>query len=319
LYLAVARYTGESKRFTQLVWPLQGEDPDEAFSRVPYEKGFNFLYHLEGLVGTAQFEAFAKQYLDEFKFSTVSSGEFKDYFLSKFASVPAVAKLDWDAFFYGQGMPPMKTDFSNSLQDAAESLVKKWVAIDTSSSSPVGMGSNDIAGWDSQQTCIFLEGLTEHAKSSQPLTLQTLRALNKAYKFTSVVNSEIKFCWQRLSLMSEDKDIVPHVVAFITAQGRMKFVRPLYKALFNSVVGSSVARDTFIANSNMYHPICRKMLASDLGIDLANLRAPVAKKAEPVKSCCGCGKKNSETNYFPILAAVLGGAAIVAFSLMKKR
>jgi hypothetical protein len=69
----------------------------------------------------------------------------------------------------------------------------------------------------------------------------------------------------------------------------------------------------------MYHPICRKMLASDLGIDLANLQAPAAKKAQPVKSCCGCGKQNSETNYFPILAAVLGGAAIVAFSLMKKR
>jgi hypothetical protein len=24
-----------------------GEDPDDAFSRVPYEKGFYFLYHLQ--------------------------------------------------------------------------------------------------------------------------------------------------------------------------------------------------------------------------------------------------------------------------------
>ena len=36
--------------FTALVWPLKGEDPDDAFSSVPYEKGFNLLYMLEQTV-----------------------------------------------------------------------------------------------------------------------------------------------------------------------------------------------------------------------------------------------------------------------------
>jgi len=313
----LARYTGESSRFTQLVWPLSGEDPDEAFSRVPYEKGFNFLFHLEGLVGTEPFEAFAKQYLQEFKYSTVSSGEFKDFFMSKFSSVPAVAALDWDAFFYGQGMPPINVDFSNSLQDVAEALAKKWIGINSSGSPATGMGPKDIAGWDSQQTCIFLGDLLSYAKKSQPLTLQTLRGLNQAYAFTSVVNSEIKFCWQMLCLMSEDKEILPHVVAFATSQGRMKFVRPLYKALYESAIGSTVARDTFIANSGMYHPICRKMLASDLSIDLDTLKANTNATALNEGSSCSASQV-SETNYFPIVAAVLGGAAIVAFHMMKK-
>ena len=228
LYFAVARYQGESSRFTQLVWPLSGEDPDEAFSRVPYEKGFNFLYHLEGLVGTEQFEAFAKQYLQQFKFATVSSGEFKDFFLSKFASVPAIQALDWDLLFYGRGMPPFSVDFSNPLQDAAEALVKQWLAKDrdaaTSKGSTTGGRLQDLAGFDSQQTCIFLGGLLESAQKTQPLSLQTLRALDRAYDFTAVGNSEIKFCWQMLCLISEDKDIVPHIVSFITAQGRMKYV-----------------------------------------------------------------------------------------------
>lgn len=216
--VAVARYTGENSRFTQLVWPLSGEDPDEAFSRVPYEKGFNFLYHLEGLVGTEKFEAFAKQYLQEFKFTTVSSGQFKDFFLSKFASVPAVQTLDWDKFFYGQGMPPISVDFSNPLQKAAEDLAKQWLSKET----PKGRSQEDLAGWDSQQTCIFLGALLESAKKAQPLSLATLRALDRAYSFTAVVNSEIKFCWQMLCLLSDDKDIVPHVVSFVTIQGRMK-------------------------------------------------------------------------------------------------
>ena len=179
-------------------------------------------------MGTEQFEAFAKQYLQQFKFATVSSGEFKDFFLSKFASVPAIQALDWDLLFYGRGMPPFSVDFSNPLQDAAEALVKQWLAKDrdaaTSKGSTTGGRLQDLAGFDSQQTCIFLGGLLESAQKTQPLSLQTLRALDRAYDFTAVGNSEIKFCWQMLCLISEDKDIVPHIVSFITAQGRMKYV-----------------------------------------------------------------------------------------------
>lgn len=37
---------------------------------------------------------------------------------------------------------------------------------------------------------------------------------------------------------------VPEVVAFVTSQGRMKYVRPLYKALLRSKNGKSVALQT---------------------------------------------------------------------------
>lgn len=39
---------GPQHNFTRLVPDLSsGEDPDDAFSRVPYEKGFYFLYYLQ--------------------------------------------------------------------------------------------------------------------------------------------------------------------------------------------------------------------------------------------------------------------------------
>ena len=49
---------GADHEFTQLVTDLKGKDPDDAFSSVPYEKGFNFLYHLETLVGKQKFDQF---------------------------------------------------------------------------------------------------------------------------------------------------------------------------------------------------------------------------------------------------------------------
>jgi len=67
--------------FTRLVWPLRrGEDPDEAFSSVPYEKGFSLLLHLEGLVGRDAFRSFAGAYIDRFKFCCLTSGDFVDFF-----------------------------------------------------------------------------------------------------------------------------------------------------------------------------------------------------------------------------------------------
>jgi leukotriene-A4 hydrolase len=76
---------GHDGKFTRLVWPLAEEDPDEAFSRVPYEKGFNLLYHLEGLVGAERFLVFAKAYIQKFKLVCVTSGEFRDFFVDYFS------------------------------------------------------------------------------------------------------------------------------------------------------------------------------------------------------------------------------------------
>ncbi len=42
---------GEKNPFTQLVIDLDGVDPDDAFSKIPYEKGSAFLWYLEEKVG----------------------------------------------------------------------------------------------------------------------------------------------------------------------------------------------------------------------------------------------------------------------------
>lgn len=49
---------GHDHEFTKLVIDLKGKDPDDAFSSIPYEKGFNFLFHLENLVGKEKFDKF---------------------------------------------------------------------------------------------------------------------------------------------------------------------------------------------------------------------------------------------------------------------
>ena len=49
---------GEDHEFTKMIPDLKGKDPDDAFSSIPYEKGFVFLLHLEHLVGKEKWDGF---------------------------------------------------------------------------------------------------------------------------------------------------------------------------------------------------------------------------------------------------------------------
>ena len=91
-----------------------------------------------------------------------------------------------------------------------------------------------------------------------------LERLDGFYSFTPSKNSEIRFRWQRLCIVLRAEFIVPHVVTFLKEQGRMKFVRPLYRDLFAWPAQSGVATSTFLARESNYHPICAKMLKQDL-------------------------------------------------------
>jgi hypothetical protein len=49
------------------------------------------------------------------------------------------------------------------------------------------------------------------------------------YNFTATKNAEIRLRWYTLCIKANHTPIFPHVVEFLTGQGRMKFVRPLYR------------------------------------------------------------------------------------------
>lgn len=71
----------------------------------------------------------------------------------------------------------------------------------------------------------------------------------------------------QLCIAANDAAAVPLACDFLGSVGRMKYVRPLYRALSRSRVGSQAALDTFAATKGRLHPIARKMVAADLGVD----------------------------------------------------
>ena len=122
---------------------------------------------------------------------------------------------------------------------------------------------SEFAGFTAGQKIVFLEKLGDCARF--PAEQVTNLALVYHPLLADSKNSEIRFRWQQLCLKAEYEAIFPAVVQFITEQGRMKYVRPLYRSLFRcGLHGKELAQSTFQRHRTLYHPIAAQMIAKDL-------------------------------------------------------
>ncbi len=56
---------------------LEGDSPDNAFSNVPYEKGFQLLYYMESLVGEELFQNFLQTYILKYSQQSITTIELR--------------------------------------------------------------------------------------------------------------------------------------------------------------------------------------------------------------------------------------------------
>ncbi|THC91673.1 hypothetical protein EYZ11_008868 [Aspergillus tanneri] len=248
---------GHDHEFTKLITDLKGKDPDDAFSSIPYEKGFNFLFHLETLVGKKKFDEFIPYYFTTFKGKSLDSYEFKDAILSFFKSdieaTELLKMLDWDAWFYAPGLPP-KPSFDTSLVDVVYELSKKWKSFPESFKPQ----PSDVQDLTANQVVVFLEQiLFEHL-----LTPELSQLLGKVYGLATSENIEIANLYFQIGLKAGDESVLGPTAELLGKVGRMKFVRPLYRNLHK--FDRALAIETFEKHRDFYHPICRAMIEKDL-------------------------------------------------------
>ena len=248
--------------------PLDGIDPDDAFSAVPYEKGLALLNFLALTVGgRPQFEAFAAAYIQAFQKKTLTSADFRDFFLSycEGKEIDASA-IDWEAWLTNPGMPVVAATYPDTLGASCTKLAERWMA--EKSESDRSFAAEDYAAKPTQLKIHFLETLLARslAADAPPMAVAALERMDALYDLTSSKNAELRCRWQRLCIRHRAAFIVPHVVAFVVTVGRMKFVRPLYRELGEWPEHRQAAVDTFKEHRSAYHPIAAKMIAQDLKV-----------------------------------------------------
>jgi leukotriene-A4 hydrolase len=162
--------------------------------------------------------------------------------------------LNWEELMLSPGYPSYSIDFKNSLSLAAKVLARHWIEISKDTmNKKFAPCKADMLGWSSQQISLFLDHLLEYSQSNptSPLSLNLLEKMGDLYGFNKSKNAEICLRWQSLCLKSNADWIVDQVISFITSQGRMKFVRPLYRLFRLSDVGSELADTVFQENKSM--------------------------------------------------------------------
>ncbi|KAL2842956.1 leukotriene A-4 hydrolase [Aspergillus pseudoustus] len=252
---SVERY-GEDHEFTKLVPNLKGQDPDDAFSSIPYEKGFTFLFFLEKLVGKEKFDKFIPHYFTKFKGKSLDSYEFKstilDFFTPDTEASKLLQELDWDGWFYRPGLPP-KPEFDTSLADIVYQLAHEWKSL---SFQP---RLDDIKGLTANQIVVFLEQILLF---KEPLTADQSKLMGEVYGFAKSENIEVANLYLQVGLKAGDKTVIEPTTDLLGRIGRMKFVRPLFRTL--QKVDRQAAVKTFEQYKDFYHPICRAMVEKDL-------------------------------------------------------
>jgi aminopeptidase N len=228
----------ERPELTQLVTQLAGVDPDDAYSLVPYEKGYLFLCELEGAVGRDAFDRWLKSYLAAFRFGAITTQDFEAHIG---AALPgALAKVNARAWIDGPGIPATAHIRRSTRLDAIEAF---GGAVPTREQS---------ARWNPIEWALYLENVPRPAPES------TLRALDDQYQLTASTNYDVLVPWLTLALKSGYTALLPRVEQVLGRVGRMKYLRPLYTALVAK--WPDVAQAAYHTHRAGYHPIARQMV-----------------------------------------------------------
>ena len=259
---------GESKSFTSLRPYLVGRHADDAFSEIPYEKGFNFLYYLESIVNPlSQIDLFRKilrQYFTKYKYKSIKYEDFKDFFiqmikeeLSEEDSKTVLAQIDWDTWIYAPGFPPKKNNFTNIYATEVEEAVTQFY----NNNLPSNFKETFIK-WHTLLKQYFLSTIRETDKT---LDSTQLDMLSNVLNLKEGYNAEVNFGYFMCVLQNGPtiaNDVKEALINFLGKFGRMKYLRPLYIAFYKRDKESALA--TFEKYKSSYHPIAQRLIELDL-------------------------------------------------------
>jgi aminopeptidase N len=206
---------------TQLYIDLQGRDPDDAFSGVPYTKGQLFLIYLEQKFGRERFDKFVLNYFDSHAFESLGTENFVKYItknlLEKYPNI--VSNEEINEWIYQQGLPsyvPKPTSNAFSLIDGQ---IAQFTADD------ITLQDLPTANWTLHEWLYFINNLP------LDVTNERMVSLDKTFDLTHSQNAEIAHAWYLLSIRVGYNDVYPAMAKYLEGIGRRKLIVPLYKEL----------------------------------------------------------------------------------------
>ncbi|MEI4548210.1 M1 family metallopeptidase [Pseudoalteromonas spongiae] len=205
---------------TRLNLKLNGRDPDDAFSKVPYIKGMLFLIYLEEKFGRDRFDEFVRSYFNEYSFKSLTTAEFEKYLaenlLNKYPGIVSVEKAkEW---IHQPGLPADAPNPTSNAFTNVDAAAKVWLENGDVQALPTN-------NWTVHEWLHFINNLP------RDLSIDKMAQLDKAYDLTHSTNDELSFAWYMLAVGNGYQPIYGPLEEHLVGIGRRKLIVPLYKAL----------------------------------------------------------------------------------------
>ncbi|OJA13479.1 hypothetical protein AZE42_04405 [Rhizopogon vesiculosus] len=270
LYDDLQFYEQRNKKYQKLQIEFErGENPDDAYSGVPYEKGANFILHIERTLGGLDvFLPYVKDYVKTFMGKSITTEQWREHLFAYYTKyggedkVEALKSIDWDAWLFGTGVTlPVPMEYDMTLAQRSYTLAEKWSKAKNTSEFSVA----DII--------VFLERL----QSFDPLPVAHVDHLGDLYGLVNSPNAEIRLRFYQVALLdpksAKSEQYATAALNWVVGgedgmvKGRMKFCRPIFRAVF--AVNKAMAQDKYQEHKSSYHPIARDLIEQDIEITKA--------------------------------------------------
>ena len=256
--IADIKLLGEDSEYTKLSPDYGGNDPDDGFSTVPYEKGYQFLIFIEKLIGKDNFKEAMQRYIKKYRYKSVDYTAFKevleDLIREKYKKKPAkklIAEINWDKWLNDKGIPAYKNDFVSEYLKDAEKLAEDFLNEKEDDATVL----KKFKEWHTNVKLAFLNYLLDNKERINEKIAQNLKAkLNLAEEY----NAEIKYMWYLLALDKKMEEEIPNIEKFLETHGRLKYIRPVYFAWIEK--DFEQAKEYFEKVKNLYHPFARRII-----------------------------------------------------------
>ena len=248
---------GEDSHFTSLSPDFSGIDPDDGFSTIPYEKGYQFLCYLEEKVGEENFREIMGQYIDKFKYKSVDWTDFKtvyeDFVNKKFEGRNArkiLNVIDWNKWVTEKGFPTYKMEFKSKYTEEVENLINKFIKKEK-----IENAKKIFKEWHTNVKLVFLEKILKNLNDFDESIILTIK---KELNLVEEYNDDIKAIWYEITLKKGMKEEIENVMNFLKTHGRLKYLKPLYFSWIK--LDFQNAKNFFDENKIIYHPIARRLI-----------------------------------------------------------
>ena len=256
--ISAIKMFGEDSDFTCLCPDYTGIDPDDGFSTIPYEKGYQFLVFLEEKVGEDTFREIMSKYIDTYKYKSVDWTDFKkiyeEYVTEK--NNRRIARkilngIDWNKWVTEKGYPSYTMEFKSKYTDEVDELIRQFLRGKENPQKALKTFKN----WHTNVKLVFLDEIKKNIhKFDENLLLKIKKELNLVEDY----NDDIKALWYEITLDKGLNDEIYNIKRFLKTHGRLKYLKALYFAWIK--LNLREARAFFEENKYLYHPIARRLI-----------------------------------------------------------